>query len=270
MSRSLLTESARPGPSTVHVVNVSAVVGDPRPSGYSGLVGLGPSVASVVEQTAGGPGAGPMMDRIFQQNLTTQNYISFLLSRDGDPGDAVVGQLSVSEPIPGYEFILQQTKLPVLRPSTLEIVELLSGQAPEQHWTTYTDPNGVIGPDGQPIPVSSLVKDVPKDTVVAVFDSGFTFPQVSRSISDAIYGRVQGAIYNTTDGFWMMPCAQELNVSFVFGGQSIPVHPLDLALDDPGNSDPPVNGTQMCIGAVSQSSPVNRTQVAGRLRIISD
>lgn len=46
----------------------------------------------------------------------------------------------------------------------------------DQHWQALTDKNnGVIGPDGNPITVDSIVPGAPKGQFVAVFDSGFTF-----------------------------------------------------------------------------------------------
>ena len=72
----------------------------------------------------------------------------------------------------------------------------------DQHWQAYTDANGIIGPDGQPISVKSIVPSAPKGQLVAVFDSGYTLPQVPRTLSDAIYGRVQGAAYNEDSGVW--------------------------------------------------------------------
>lgn len=46
----------------------------------------------------------------------------------------------------------------------------------DQHWQALTDKNiGIIGPDGQPINVGSIVPNAPDGELVAVFDSGFTF-----------------------------------------------------------------------------------------------
>ena len=46
----------------------------------------------------------------------------------------------------------------------------------DQHWQAFTDSGvGIIGPDGQPIVVDSIVPGAPKGQFVAVFDSGFTF-----------------------------------------------------------------------------------------------
>lgn len=78
----------------------------------------------------------------------------------------------------------------------------------------------IIGPDGKQIKKKSIVDDTPKGELVSVLDSGFTLPQVPRSVSDAIYGRVQGAEYDSKNGWWLVPCSQELNISFVLGGQT--------------------------------------------------
>jgi Eukaryotic aspartyl protease len=117
----------------------------------------------------------------------------------------------------------------------------------DQHWAVVTDSNGVIGPDGSIISQESIVRHVSGGKMVAVLDSGFTFSQVPRKMSDAIYGRVQGATYSTQDGLWKVPCTQNLSLAFIFGGVTMPIHPLDLVSNDLDPSDP--NG--LCDGAVS-------------------
>lgn len=54
-----------------------------------------------------------MLSRIFQQDKTTGNYVSFLLDRKFDPEDTVTGQFTVASVIPGYENITSQPKLDV-------------------------------------------------------------------------------------------------------------------------------------------------------------
>jgi hypothetical protein len=209
--------------------------------GFDGLVGLGPNTGSIIRKTLGdGPGDA-MLFRIFEQNQTTQNFISFSLNRDSDPGNNITGQLTVSEIVPGYESISAMPQLPV------ELVDRLVDE--NQHWQILTDKNeGIIGPDGLPILVDTIVPEAPEGQLVAVIDSGFTFPQVPRAVSDAIYGRVQGAVYNTQDQFWTLPCGQLLNISFKFGGVTYPIHPLDTVNDDFDYTD--ANGNHLCIGAV--------------------
>ena len=75
--------------------------------------------------------------------------------------------------------------------------------------------------------------------------------QVPRVVSDAIYGRVQGAVYDSNSQFWTVPCGQYLSISVSFGGTKYPVHPLDLV--DDNFSYTSANGTTACIGAVRLS-----------------
>jgi len=67
-----------------------------------------------------------------------------------------------------------------------------------------------------------------------VLDSGFSLPQVPKNISDAFYGRVNGANFNENSDIgspaWELPCDQILNATFTIGGVKYPIHPLDLSL----------------------------------------
>jgi len=71
-------------------------------------------------------------------------------------------------------------------------------------------------------------------------------------VSDAIYGRVQGALYDVRNEYWMVPCGQYLNISFGFGGRQYPIHPLDTVDDNFNVVD--ANGNHVCIGAVGYPS----------------
>lgn len=110
------------------------------------------------------------MDRIFGLNQTEQNYITFMLDRVRDPGNNITGQFTISEVVPGFESILNEPKLPVVKVHTLT--------DRDQHWQVLTDKNGFIGPDGQPIQHDSIAPKAPDDQLVVVIDSGFTLPQV--------------------------------------------------------------------------------------------
>ena len=114
--------------------------------------------------------------------------------------------------------------------------------------------NGIIGPDGQVIPYDSIVPKAPDGQLVVVFDSGFTYNQVPRSVSDAIYGRVQGAVYDTKNQWWTIPCGQLLNITINMGGTAYPIHPLDTVDNSLGITD--ANGNTVCIGAVSCASNI--------------
>lgn len=65
-----------------------------------------------------------------------------------------------------------------------------------------------------------------------------------------MYGRIPGAQYtNRSDvgGIWEVPCDREVNMTFIFAGQKIPIHPLDTVVDlNVTNS----SGDKVCLGAV--------------------
>jgi len=147
---------------------------------------------------------------LVQLNKTTSNFITFLLSRRTNTEQNLKGEFTISQVISGYENVTNQPQLPVQ--------ELSNSSRTDQHWTTLLD--SIVGPDGKKISIRSIVKKTPSGKFVTVLDSGFTLPQVPRTVSDAIYGRVQSAEYDTTNGWWLIPCGQELNISVVFGGQT--------------------------------------------------
>jgi hypothetical protein len=81
----------------------------------------------------GDPSGDSMLTRIFQQNLTSQNYITFLLDRHDDPGDAFTGQFTISEPVSGFENITSQPKLSVMKVPGLTDAD--------QHFQVLSDKN---------------------------------------------------------------------------------------------------------------------------------
>jgi len=192
-------------------------------NGFKGLMGLGFDATSVVRSKVGAGTGDTPLSRIFQLNKTTENFVSLQLNRAKDPTDNITGQITVSEYISGYESVASQNKL-YLKDAFMD--------SSNQHWAVITDKSGVIGPDGSAISVDSIVPHVSGGKMVAVLDSGFTFSQVPRAMSDAIYGRVQGANYSTEEGIWKVPCTQNLSLAFVFGGVTMPIHPLDTVSDD--------------------------------------
>lgn len=90
-----------------------------------------------------------------------------MLNRNGDPLEQWTGQFTINEVVPGFENITTMPKLDV------ETVNRLLNS--DQHWQAVTDVNGIIGPDGNPIVIKSIVPAAPKGQLVAVFDSGYTF-----------------------------------------------------------------------------------------------
>ena len=159
------------------------------------------------------------MDRIFEQNTSTPNYMTLLLSRAEGQSNPT-GLLSIGTVIPGYENITNQQKLPGLTDTV-------------QHWQSLMDVDGLILPDGSTFKtVSAESTGVgSSDQFHVMFDSGFTYPQVSRDVADAIYGRVPNATFIPFEGqpgVWQIPCDYELSIKFKFGGLEFPISPLDM------------------------------------------
>jgi hypothetical protein len=76
----------------------------------------------------------------------------------------------------------------------------------------------------------------------------------NRYVADAIYSGAKGAqlrnVPATGGAVWVVDCTAEINVTFKIGGQSFPIHPLDVtqkAVDS--------NGVTFCFGTVRVASP---------------
>ncbi|KAK1220680.1 hypothetical protein PQX77_016506 [Marasmius sp. AFHP31] len=178
----------------------------------TGLIGLGPHDNSNIYNTLKTNDGVPLLDTIFMQNTSTPNYLTVNLGR-----------------LEGIhlENITSQPKLPVhilpVRKKT------------DQHFQILLDEDGIVGPDGHPIPFCTTVSGQ-KNTkqAVAVVDTGFSLTQVPRSVADAFYSRHDGAEFTNVTGIggtWIMPCNQEVNLTFSVGGQKFPIHPLDATLN---------------------------------------
>jgi hypothetical protein len=145
---------------------------DYNPNG-TGLIGLGPSVGSNILSVLNSSVGNTPLDSIFIQNLTTPNYITILLGRANEPGAAFPGDITVGEILPGYEAVTSQPKLDVT------VVSLAAYG--NQHWQSWLDADGIIGPDGNPIAITSVVSPSPnRRQLLAVFDSGFSLPQIPK------------------------------------------------------------------------------------------
>jgi hypothetical protein len=173
--------------------------------------------------------------------------ITFYLDRANGTAISNNGMLTIDEVLPQYSNITSYTKL------TVDKVHRLTDA--DQHWQVLTDANGIIGPDGNTITLKSIAPSAPKGQLVAVIDTGFTLTQVPRYVSDAIYGCVPGAVFDSKNQFWTVPCDSLINVSFEFGGVQIPIHPLDTVMSEFNYKD--ANGNTACVGSVSSCLSVS-------------
>jgi hypothetical protein len=95
------------------------------------------------------------------------------LSRSDDPSQPYPGEITVSDILPSMESILGQPKL------TVKAVP--SSRSGGQHWQVLLDPNGIIGPDGQPLVLFTKVSSTKNSSSLTVFyDTGFSLSQVPK------------------------------------------------------------------------------------------
>lgn len=97
----------------VLVTDASSFSSNIHTQGYDGLMGLGPNDGSQVYDKLDKDSGSSVLTRIFEQNKTSANYISFLLDRKGDPTSDFTGQFTISELVPGFENITSMPKLDV-------------------------------------------------------------------------------------------------------------------------------------------------------------
>ena len=138
----------------------------------SGIVGLGPGSGSRILTSLNGQSRGDtVLDRIFQQNVSAPNILTVLLGRSNDPAELYSGEITVGEILPGYENITNEPHVPVTADPPL--------QSADQHWQVLLDENGIIGPDGNPIQVQTIVQGTQnRNQLTVMFDTGYSLPQV--------------------------------------------------------------------------------------------
>ncbi|KAJ2917039.1 hypothetical protein MD484_g3391, partial [Candolleomyces efflorescens] len=195
-----------------------------HPEGH-GILGLGPSTGSFITDLV--PTGTPLLSHLFSQNRTTPNFFTILLGRERDPTDHYTGSLTIGEVLSDRPAILDQPKI--------NIVKLPPSRQDQQHLQVLLDANGLEGPDGQVIPMTSVVSQMEdKSRLTVVLDSGFSLPQVPRAVADALYSRFHGAEFVSVNGIgptYILPCDAEVNATFLFAGNRYPMHPLDMTMD---------------------------------------
>ncbi|KAI0071145.1 acid protease [Panus rudis PR-1116 ss-1] len=202
-----------------HTIPDQALLQDTSGGIHDSIIGIGPSSSSNVGKPLDSQQGDPVLDRIYRQDPQTANFITIMLGRSDDPHNKYPGNLTIGQVLDGFENITSQLKLNVFK---------VDGG---QHWQTLTDPHGILGPDSQPLNLSSRVPVSGKDQLNTIFDTGFSLSQVPKYVADAIYARVPGAKYQNNSGSpnYVIPCDAELNLTFKFGNISFPVHPSDTS-----------------------------------------
>jgi hypothetical protein len=202
--------------------------------GLPGILGLGPNRNSdLFKAGASDARASTTLTNLFFQHNQTDSFFTMQLGRPREILSDTPGTITFGEVLPELSNITTQPKIPVVNVSA--IPEFFS-------WTIVLDKMLVNGVD---IFVPASVASGDPSQFVVLLDSGnsaaslpayghcsrqlqevLTWIYLFRDMVDAIYGNIEGG----SDG--LFPCDSEVNVTFTFGGQDYPVHPLDILRPD--------------------------------------
>lgn len=225
------------GPYFIHgqaFLNVANSTGDETffAGGMNGILGVsfeGLSQVATQVALAGGNTLGKsVLSNIFQQNVTGPNFISFLLGRRDDLDNTGNGLFTICEYADGYEKVSETPKLPVILPQTPD-------ESPR--WQVLIDGLKVNGRSFAFDSYTKAGKSTPKDKALALLDTGTSLAYTTKPLLDFLYADIPSAVYQEGDSNYRLPCMASANVTFIFGGQEINLHPLDYTYSITSDSD---------------------------------
>ncbi|EIW59870.1 acid protease [Trametes versicolor FP-101664 SS1] len=208
--------------------------------GFDGIIGVSFNAPSAViealskefDADAAAQLGNTPLPALFTQQPDLPDSFDVLLGRADELGDAAPGTFLIGGHDDNFRDIAGAT-------------ELVSVST--DHWSVVMDAMNI---NGKPFPFNaSRVQGVPAGKVAAVLDTGFSFPPIPPAAVDAIYSSIEGAVFDETTTFWIVPCnSSGVSLSFVFGDQEFFVHPLDLTLPVAGPFNGPGGGNvTICI-----------------------
>ncbi|CAK5272114.1 unnamed protein product [Mycena citricolor] len=162
---------------------------------------------------------------IFAQDPTKADYIAISLSRNGDSAGSADASLAIAEYDTHYTQVANAPRLSQSPPG--------SGS-----WTVTLDS---ISVGGKKLNWPTTLQNVPRGKNIVAVDTGTTNAMLPAAQITAIYGSIPNAVfaantqlripqtqYSSTTGVWVVPCTASISVSLTFGGQTFPIHPLDM------------------------------------------
>ncbi|KAI0810951.1 aspartic peptidase domain-containing protein [Irpex lacteus] len=144
-----------------------------------------------------------------------QQYITTLLSRTPYE-EADGGTLTIGEVATGYEDILHRPMVYVLS---------------DWNWAIPVDSMLINGEAVNNTSSATGVDGLQPGQLLMLLDSGTSEAVLPASLVHAIYQDLPGAVFDVDNQVWTVPCdTGKVNVSFVIGNQTYPVHPLDVVV----------------------------------------
>ncbi|KAJ7759013.1 aspartic peptidase domain-containing protein [Mycena maculata] len=209
----------------------STDIGAIQDLGLTGLLGLSfsgiasPLTIALTENGSDPVLGNPLLFNIFNQT-SHDNFIGISLSRTGDLEGTADASFTINEFDPKYAAVANAPTIPVF-----------SGKIPR--WRIAVDSISVDGVD-VPLPQSN-VSTAPAGKLATLLDTGNPTASVPASLISSVFSQIPGALFQVVEGLviegqavtgplWTVPCNTTTIVSVGMGGQSFPIHPLDLSL----------------------------------------
>lgn len=138
---------------------------------------------------------------LFAQQPSLPRIVDIQLSREDELRDITHGTFLVGEHDANFQDVASAPQLPVVSPGN--------------RWAVVLDAMNI---NGAPFTFNkSSVPGTPDGKVVALLDTGYSFPPLPPAAVDAIYSSIPGAVRDPSLGFpWVVPCNASLKLSFVF------------------------------------------------------
>ncbi|KAJ6483758.1 aspartic peptidase domain-containing protein [Mycena vitilis] len=211
--------------------------------GLDGLIGLAfdgtleSDIQEALKANGSDPSLGePFLYNIFNQTPNQDNYIGISLARTGDLEGTAEASFTINEIDETYAAVANSSKMSLFRPGS------------DGGWAFLSDGVSVDG-TSIALPPSSI-PGAPAGKLVTVPDTGTPTILLPQTLLDGIFSRIPGSVLRVVealaaDPVWTIPCNTTTIVSFQIGGESYPIHPLDLSDVFSGNeTDEVVCATQ--------------------------
>ncbi|KAF7307770.1 Six-hairpin glycosidase [Mycena kentingensis (nom. inval.)] len=199
--------------------------------GIFGLMGLGFNTAgssSVNDAVQAAFGSGEkwgqsVLQNIFDQTPGGENFIGIALSRTGDEEETAEASLAIAEYHVEHKTVANAPKI-------------TQNPVGSGAWTVTLDGLSI---NGKKISWPSTMRAAPTGKNIVHLDTGTTNIMMPSEQVDAIYSAIPGATFyrdsyipltkfSTTYDAWIVPCNATPVVVATFGGESYPLHPLDV------------------------------------------
>ncbi|KAJ7609214.1 aspartic peptidase domain-containing protein [Mycena polygramma] len=233
------------------------VTQNPSFQGEFGLVGLSfdgvakiPGALAAAHVNGAAVVGKSFLSSVFDQNPEMGRFFGLSLSRLYDPADSADASLDIAQLDERYTAVQNSPVLPQF-------------PANNSQWSVLTDG---IQVNGVPIPWPANTKTTPAGQNSVLLDSGTTNFLLPAAIRDAIYSAVPGAVlaqnssipnphFSADRDVWIVPCQTVIQMSTSFGGQSIPIHPLDLT-DMTVVAGPDDKEHTICVGSITNGGTI--------------